>query len=288
MRKIYREKSGENVLIFRGTKYLLIIAAVMLAGAFAVTFFIKPSGKAVPESQSTPAAEEENVNIDNEWAMFLVNKENPLPDNYDEIISTAPVYSSEGREQLMDSRAAEYMKNMLKAAEKDGIELIVASAYRTMEYQRKNFEDSVSDRMENQGMTYEEAYADASRQVALPGESEHNAGLSADIFSSEYISFEDDGFRNTEAYRWLCEHADEYGFILRYPEDKTDSTGFVFEPWHYRFVGVYYASKVKESGLSLEEYFRSELNRPAQQRAGVNYPLSACLNHSGSSGSGAK
>ncbi|MDE6133484.1 MAG: D-alanyl-D-alanine carboxypeptidase family protein, partial [Oscillospiraceae bacterium] len=71
----------------------------------------------------------------------------------------------------------------------------------------------------------------------------------------EYTSMDDAGFENTKAFAWLDEHAEEYGFILRYPKDKESITEIIYEPWHYRFVGVYYAKEIKESGLCLEEYF---------------------------------
>ena len=76
--------------------------------------------------------------------------------------------------------------------------------------------------------------------------------------SDEYTSMDDDGFKNTKAYEWLSQHAAEYGFILRYPEGKEAETGIIYEPWHYRFVGIYYANEIKNSGLCLEEYFESK------------------------------
>jgi D-alanyl-D-alanine carboxypeptidase len=211
------------------------------------------------ETQSTESTEEENVDIDdidNEWAMFLVNKNNPLPDNYDNMITTSVIYSTAEKDYEFDSRAASYMTDMIAAAKADGINLQVISSYRTIEYQQYNFDRSVQQRVNN-GMTYDEAYEDTAKEVAFPGESEHNAGLSADIFSDEYVSLDDDGFKNTKAYAWLMENAASYGFILRYPEGKDDITGFIYEPWHFRFVGIYYAKKVQESGLCLEEYFDS-------------------------------
>ncbi len=190
---------------------------------------------------------------DNTWAMFLVNEWNPLPRHYDDVIKTELVDETY-REYYLDERAAKYYMNMLKAAEDDGIDLITVSTYRTYEYQKNNFDTSVEDRM-NDGMNYEEAYKSAMQSVQLPGQSEHNAGLAVDILSNEYDSMDDDGFENTEAFRWLSEHAAEYGFILRYPKNKTDITGIIYEPWHYRFVGIYYANKIKESGLCMEEFF---------------------------------
>ena len=195
---------------------------------------------------------------DNTWAMFLVNSKNQLPLEYCDGIETDLVYES-WREYYMDSRASEYMKQMIKAAEEDGIQLVVMSAYRSTEYQQNNFDKSVQDRIDNRGMTYDEAYADTLKEVQLPGFSEHNAGVAADIMSNEESSMEDDRFKNTKAYAWLQENAADYGFILRYPEGKEDITGIIYEPWHYRFVGVYYAKLLTDKGITLEEYF-TEMN----------------------------
>lgn len=266
MKKIYRENRKKGVIILRGTKYLFIVTVILFVVVFVLTRFTKPADDKTAEVSETASettivttettAEEDNVDIDNQWAMFLVNNENPLPDNYDSMIKTKLVHTS-WREYYMDDRMADYMINMIAAAAKDGINLEVVSAYRTIEYQQQNFDNSVQQRMDN-GMTYDEAYADTAKEVAFPGKSEHNAGLSADIMSDEYTSMDDDGFKNTKAYEWLSQHAAKYGFILRYPEGKEAETGIIYEPWHYRFVGIYYANEIKNSGLCLEEYFESK------------------------------
>ena len=218
-------------------------------------------GEAVSDSEETVTEAEPKLDpddADNTWAMFLVNSKNPVSAEYCDSIETALVYES-WREYYMDSRMAEYLKQMLKAASEDGIQLIVMSAYRSVEYQQNNFDKSVQDRMDNRGMTYEEAYADTLKEVQLPGYSEHNAGLAADIMSDEYVDMNDDGFKDTKAYAWLREHAADYGFILRYPEGKEDITGIIYEPWHYRFVGVYYAKLLADKQITMEEYFE-EMN----------------------------
>lgn len=207
---------------------------------------------ALPEPLPDP------VDADNLWAMFLVNSKNPVSVSYCESIETAKVYES-WREYYMDSRCSEYLKQMLDDAAQDGVQLIVMSAFRTVEYQQNNFDNSVKERMENRGMTYDEAYADTLKEVQLPGYSEHNAGVAADIMSDEYTDMSDDGFKDTEAYAWLSEHAADYGFILRYPEGKDGLTGIIYEPWHYRFVGKYYAREITDRGLCLEEFF-SQMN----------------------------
>lgn len=264
MRKIKRYKNQRRVIILRGIKYLFIISVLLIALAFVMTTFVFKSNDEEAVTETTPELiileepeVEEDENIDNKWAMFLVNKNNPLPMDYDSRIETTMIFES-WREYYLDSRAAPYFEDMLNAAKEDGIDLLVVSAYRTIEYQQQNFDNSVQDRMDNRGMTYDEAYADTLAEVALPGESEHNAGLAMDIMSEEYTSMDDDGFENTEAFKWLDKHAHEYGFILRYPKGKQEITGIIYEPWHYRFVGLYYANEIKNSGLCLEEYYEEQ------------------------------
>ncbi len=250
----------------RGMKYLLIISVLLILLAFVLTNFVFKRGSNEQDTASETISvttvqteseiqpeEEEDINADNKWAMFLVNKQNPLPKNYDSMIETELVYEGD-RDGYVDKRAAKYAKDMFAAALEDGIDLWVVSSYRTIDYQQQNFDRSVQQRMDN-GMTYDDAYADTLREVAMPGESEHNAGLAMDIMSVEYTSMDDAGFENTKAFEWLDKHAAEYGFILRYPKDKEAVTEIIYEPWHYRFVGIYYANEIKESGLCLEEYF---------------------------------
>lgn len=245
-------------------KYLLIISVLLILLAFVLTNFVFKRNDdeqenasetvtvTLPQTEIEPE-EEEDINADNKWAMFLVNKQNPLPKDFDSIIETELVYEGD-KNGYVDKRAASYAKDMLAAAKEDGIDLWVISSYRTIQYQQENFDRSVQQRMDN-GMTYDDAYADTLREVAMPGESEHNAGLAMDIMSAEYTSMDDAGFENTKAFEWLDKHAAEYGFILRYPKDKESITEIIYEPWHYRFVGIYYAKEIKKSGLCLEEYF---------------------------------
>ena len=211
---------------------------------------VKPVEEEKPKL--TPAGDPEEA--DNAWAMFLVNSNNPVPQEYSNSIDTELVYQSD-RDFYMDSRMGKYARAMFDAADKDGIHLVMVSAFRTNAYQADLFERSVQDRMDRKGMSREDAEADTALEVQLPGYSEHNSGLATDIMSDEYTSMDDDGFKNTEAYAWLMEHCAEYGFILRYPEGKTSYTGINYEPWHFRFVGVYYAKQIMEKEICLEEFF---------------------------------
>ncbi len=296
--------SAEKVVIFlNGFKYLFLSAAMLFLTVFGLTRCggdiadaETPTGTTVPDSakitisddEYTPASEEmlassteaDPPEADETWAMFLVNAANPLPRGYDDYIKLELVDTTY-REYMMDKRCARYMRDMLAAAKEDGIELITSSTYRTYDYQKNNFENSMKYRIDD-GMTEEEAYKDTVRAVQLPGQSEHNAGLAADILSNEYTSMDDDGFENTKAFEWLSKHASEYGFILRYPKGKTDITGIIYEPWHYRFVGKYYAKDIEASGLCLEEYFASKGWTDSSGRATINtvYDRNPGLPHS--------
>lgn len=195
---------------------------------------------------------------DNSWAMFLVNEQNPLDREYSENIELSVVYES-WRTYSMDSRTAGYIMQMIEDAREDGIELIVMSAYRSFDRQEEDVNNTIRENMVTLGMNRDEAEAAALKTAQRPGYSEHNAGIAVDILSDEYTYMDDDGFKNTKAYAWLQENAADYGFILRYPEDGFASTGMSFEPWHYRFVGQYYARIIIEKGVTLEEFFE-EMN----------------------------
>ena len=104
-----------------------------------------------------------------------------------------------------------------------------------------------------EGLSREEATAQAGAVVAVPGTSEHQTGLAVDLVDKSYQHL-DDAQASTEVQQWLMENSWKYGFILRYPEEKSDVTGIIYEPWHYRYVGGPAAREMRELGLCLEEY----------------------------------
>lgn len=215
-----------------------------------------PAGSQVPSTSLVPAGgEPEPQGPTGDWEsnpyLRLVNQTHPLPEDYE--VETVAVYTgSNGKVYEMEKTAGEHMIAMISAAQKDGVNIGVTSAFRTLAYQTMLFNRDV-EKYKAQGMTEEQAHAKTAQNVAIPGQSEHCAGLAADLLSSEHWSL-DEGFENTAAFRWLDAHAAEYGYILRYPKGKEDITLITYEPWHYRYVGVEYAKKIKESGLCLEEY----------------------------------
>lgn len=204
-------------------------------------------------SAQEPEIKEENIVLPEDYRFksdsdyyFVVNKDNPLPEDYS--IVTDFVQGS----YELEAVAAKHCKDMIEAAKKDGIDLKVLSAYRTVEYQKNLFDRNVKQRMDDLGMSYDEAVYDVSINIAPPGGSEHNAGLAVDIIDrNHWDTYEE--FEDTPEFAWLSEHCAQYGFVLRYPKGKEDLTGYIYEPWHYRYVGLENAASVAASGLCLEE-----------------------------------
>ena len=226
---------------------LLALTAVV----FTVIRLVPNSADRLREKQES-YAEEAQRGIDNSWAYFLINEEFPLPEDY------APELAQVQGKFMMDERCAEYAKTMLEAAEADGINLCVVSAYRSTDKQQENLESYIQ-RLISEGHSREEAEKLALMEIAEPGKSEHNAGLALDILTYDWWETHDDvtaDFENTEEFAWLQENAYKYGFIMRYPEEWESTTGYTYEPWHYRFVGLYYAKEIKNSGLPFEYYYK--------------------------------
>lgn len=203
------------------------------------------------EEQDTQKLAEEFAQEKQEWYLLLANVDNPLPQDF--TVETEVVQNS----FEMDARVAQTMRDMIDAAAKDGVDLLVCSAYRSIEKQQTLFDEQVQIYL-NQGKSQQEAYDLTASAIAIPGTSEHHTGLAADIVTPTHQTL-DPEFADTEAGQWLQEHAWEYGFVMRYPEDKQDVTKIIYESWHYRFVGKTHAKLMKESGLCLEEYLQQEV-----------------------------
>lgn len=180
-----------------------------------------------------------------DWKMLLVNRDYILPDGY--MPELAPSITDDPDSLKLDYRVAPYYNEMYLAALEDGIELTPVSGYRSFERQTNNFENKIQKYID-EGYGKIEATQMAATIILPPGTSEHNAGLAMDICSL-YQNFDE-----TEEFKWLSENAADYGFILRYPEDKQDITKIIYEPWHWRYVGVEAAQAMKASGQCFEEY----------------------------------
>ncbi|MCL2087412.1 MAG: M15 family metallopeptidase [Oscillospiraceae bacterium] len=226
-------------------RFILLVNILMGALFFGCAYFMSVYFDfASEQSVSEPGG------FGHEFALYLINADNPLPENLE--IQTAKV---QGDFEL-DVRCAEYAVEMLKAAENDGISLVVCSAYRTPELQQRLFERSIENFI-SKGYTPSEARHLTALEIALPYQSEHNSGLAMDIVSQGWFLRHGDvtpDFEYTKEFKWLSENSWKYGFILRYPQGKTHLTGITYEPWHYRFVGLQKAEQVYCSNLTLEEY----------------------------------
>ncbi len=197
----------------------------------------------VTAAQSGSLKEPTIITIDEaNWFLTLVNSGYRIPDSYEPDL----VYVC-GSEERLDKKVAEHYEKMYNAALKDGVTLTPCSGYRSYETQERNYNRKVSF-FEGQGYSTEDAKVKAATIIMPPGSSEHNLGYAMDIVCV------DEWFEDTEEFKWLQNNAADYGFIMRYPKDKQDITKVIYEPWHWRYVGVENAKALKSSGLVLEEY----------------------------------
>lgn len=142
----------------------------------------------------------------------------------------------------IDRNAKEPMQQMIDAAKADGVKIVNNNSYRSHATQKGMWNKRVSERMEA-GMTRAQAEKETGKSLAIPGHSEHETGLAFDVNNGKNV------------YKWLGEHCWDYGFILRYPDDRMSITGIIYEPWHFRYVGTELSLELKELGLCMEEYF---------------------------------
>lgn len=167
-------------------------------------------------------------------SILLTNRWNPVPEDY--VVKLASI---EGFQ--FDSAGRDALQQMLEDCRAAGLSVEINNTYRSKATQQRMWDRSVQKYM-NSGMTREQAEKETGKDTALPGHSEHQTGLAADINGSQAV------------YDWLAEHCWDYGFILRYPEGHYNITGIIYEPWHFRYVGTELSLELKELGLCLEEY----------------------------------
>ena len=196
-----------------------------------------------------------------DWKLLLVNPWNKLPENYAATLKLKRLANG----LQVDERIYDDLNAMLTDCWGAGLHPVVCSAYRPHATQVRLHNNKIA-RLRYAGYSCEAAVKEAGRWVAVPGTSEHETGMALDIVSYSYQLL-DEAQENTAEQKWFMEHCWEYGFILRYPKDKTEITGIGYEPWHYRYVGRETAAKMKESGLCLEEYIASLQPVPVETAA---------------------
>ena len=187
---------------------------------------------------------------DQENGLFLlVNKdpENHLDPSYKaEDLEPIKYYAADRNKytRFMRAEAAEAFHRLVETAAEEGIDIVMTTAYRSYEFQQILWDNYVAQKGEEE----------ANKTSARPGESEHQTGLAVDLSTSEIDYRNSSDFADTAAGRWVAENAHKFGFILRFPEDKTDITGYSYEPWHIRYVGLTATADIYEENLTLEEY----------------------------------
>ena len=202
---------------------------------------IPAMGGEILVASPSPSPEPEDPRL-SDPLLVLVNSDNPLPDDWriDPVIAAG--------EEEVDACVRDDLVAMLYAASEDGVTLWIASGYRSVALQEEILDRAVRDRVNQLGMTEEEALEDALLTINRPGYSEHHTGLAVDFNDVS------DDFETTDAYYWLAAHAADYGFIQRYKQSKISVTGISNESWHYRYVGREYAEEMERLDLCLEEY----------------------------------
>ena len=181
-----------------------------------------------------------DINIDNIDNLVIVNKFYKLDKDYvPELVKVDKKYSINDNQKLTKD-ANDAFVEMCESAKKDGIYIYSGSSYRSYSYQNNLY----NNRVKNDGLDY------ADKTAAKAGYSEHQTGLAIDITNKEYEYLEDD----MKEYTWLINNSYKYGFILRYPKDKENITGYAYEPWHFRYITTDVATILKEKNLTYEEY----------------------------------
>lgn len=190
-----------------------------------------------------------NIDANSSLSSILLNGTHVLPEGYEPTLAEAV----KGSGKYLDYRVAPYYQAMYDKALEDGIELTPVSGYRSYDLQVELFEDQIQLEIDNNGLDKTKATVAAATEVMIPGGSEHNAGLAMDICSLS------ESFEDTDEAAWLRENAADFGFILRYPKDEKSRaiTKVIYEPWHYRFVGVEAAKDITAKGVTLEEYLNA-------------------------------
>ena len=202
---------------------------------------------------------ESAITVKDKSYLILINKQNPVGTDYAPAkLSVLPAeLTLYGKDIPLESNAALAAEALIRELHALGYQdIVVTSGYRDYAYQQILFNTYLGNEMaKHPDWTEAQCRAEVLTYSALPGQSEHQTGLCVDLISTKNPTL-DETFAQNPAYAWLVENAHHFGFILRYPAEKEGITGYTYEPWHYRFVGVEAATAIHEKGITLEEYLR--------------------------------
>lgn len=238
--------------------FLFVVSMLFISIGLITRFTVGAKDTSANEStESKPVFYQDIQVVDNPDSLsVLVNKNYSLPEDYepqDLILLDVPLYNEDVNNEgnYLRKEAANALKNLFSAAFKEGHELIARSGYRSYETQVSLYQRYV----ENDGVEAADTYS------ARPGHSEHQTGLTVDITSDSVHGGLTEAFGETEEGKWVKENAHRFGFIIRYPQDRVSETGYQYEPWHLRYVGIESATEIYNDQLILEDYVLSVLNR---------------------------
>ena len=244
-----------EIIMRKKNRRLITLILILIIAVVAAVFFLyymiagdadlEEAKRALEEVTQNQDEEEANeqARLDkiaeekSQWYLILVNNYNAMPDDFD--IETVEVEDG----YYIDARVNDALQEMLADCREAGFSPRLISTFRTRETQQYLYDHTAN-----------------KADTAVPGHSEHECGLAADIIDAGSLGWGDpliDAQEDMPAQQWLMEHCQDYGFILRYPKDKEDITEIIYEPWHYRYVGKEHASIIMSNGLCLEEYLKN-------------------------------
>ena len=266
-RRIQRKRRRIRLIRRRKKQLLCVFVIVFVVGLIIRCASKSSDSNASDDAQTSDISTEQQIDTDSEstgesaadlsaealrgfskddWNLVLINEATLLTEE----ATFESAYLD--NDMQVDARIYDELTQMLYDGTQTGLSFIVCSAYRSISYQEELFNDKVA-RLQAEGMTPEDAYTVAKTSIAVPGASEHHLGIAVDIISDAYREL-DEQQSATPEYQWLQANCHKYGFIVRYPEGRSDITGFIYEPWHFRYVGVEAATYIAEHNLSLEEF----------------------------------
>lgn len=230
-----------NIIIF-------IILVILVASGVYIVFFKDSSTKSSKKQQTTFNKEQYSV-TDPASPWVIVNKRHALPETYTPSQLVVPPVAlreaSGSPEMQLRADVSQPLQSLIAAAKKDGVSLMLVSGFRSYAAQKDIYNRFVS----------EDGQAKADMYSARPGHSEHQTGLAVDLGYIDRKCELETCFGDTAAGKWIAQHANEYGFVLRYQKNTQNIVGYEYEPWHLRYVGNELAKAVKQSGKTLEEFF---------------------------------
>ena len=232
---------SKQALIITFLELILVSSALYCIFNLAMPKLVQSSD----EKKAQEELQERQKDLD-KWNLILVNRWNKIPEDFE--VTTADIENG----YSIDERVKDELEAMMKDCREAGCAPVICSAFRTHEVQQDLY-DREAQPFLDQGMDEEEAYKKAGESVAVPGTSEHECGLAVDIIDESYQVL-DNKQEETETQKWLMANCQDYGFILRYPNGMSETTGIIYEPWHYRYVGKNHAKYIMDKGICFEDY----------------------------------